>query len=102
MKAKYGFQFKTPGKKAMNLEINSQIVAKKDEFMNGIDSVILWTARTDLGFGKKRLKRLYKSIIRNYNEMCKYFQMDDTYPAEYELRKLGIDMDELRKEAFNE
>lgn len=96
MKSRYGFT--SQGKKAMSLEINRQILEQKDKFFRGIEIMILYTAYVELGFRKKRLKRFYKAIIRNYKEMCEFYQMDDTFPAEYKLRDIGIDIDELRKE----
>lgn len=85
-------------KKAMILEINRQIVEQENKFIQGIDAMILWTLHKELGFGKKRLERFYKAVIRNYKELCKYFEMDDTYPAEQKLREIGVDLDKLRKE----
>ena len=96
MKARYGFT--SQSKKAMRLEINRQIVEQRDQFMNDVDAMILWTARTELGFGKKRLERFYRAVIRNYKEMCERYQMDDTYPAEYKLREIGVDLNKLREE----
>lgn len=97
MKSRYGFT--SQGKKAMRREINRQLLEQKDEFMKDIDAMILWTFRVELGFGKKRLKRIYRAVIRNYKEMCKIYETDDTYPAEYKLREIGVDLRELRAEA---
>ena len=96
MKARYGFT--SQSKKAMIREINRQTLEQQDKFIQAIDAMILWTLHLELGFGKKRLKRFYNAVIRNYKEMCEYYQMDDTYPAEYKLREIGVDLDELRKE----
>jgi hypothetical protein len=96
MKAPYGFT--SQSKKAMIREINRQIVSQEDKFIQKIDAMILWTLRVELGFGKKRLERFYKAVIRNYKELCKFYEMEDTYPAEYKLREIGVDLDKLRKE----
>jgi hypothetical protein len=96
MKARYGFT--SQGKKAMISEIKRQIKEQEDEYIRGIDAVFLWWAYTELGYRKKRLIRSYKSFIRTYKEMCEYYQMDDTYPAEYKLREIGVDLDSLRKD----
>lgn len=96
MKARYGFT--SQGKKAMIQEINRQILEQQNKFIEDIDAMILWTLRLELGFGKKRLERFYRAVIRNYKEMCEYYQMNDTYPAEYHLRQIGVDLDKLRKE----
>ena len=96
MKSRYGFT--SQGKKAMVREINRQILEQEDKFSRGIEIMVLWTLYKELGFGKKRLKRFYKAIIQNYKDMCKFYEMDDTFPAECKLRDIGIDVDELRKE----
>lgn len=96
MRARYGFT--SQSKKAMIQEINRQIVEQQDKFIQEIDAMILYTLYVELGFGKKRLERFYKAVIRNYKELCKFYEMDDTYPAEYKLREIGVDLDKLRKD----
>ena len=96
MKARYGFT--SQSKKAMIQEINRQIVEQEDKFIQNIDALILWTLHKELNFGKKRLERFYRAVIKNYKSLCEYFEMDDTYPAEYRLRQIGVDIDKLRKE----
>lgn len=96
MKARYGLN--SQSRKAMKSEINRQIVEQKDKFIEDVDTMVLWTLRTELGFGKKRIERFYRAIIRNYKEMCKHYQMEDTYPAEFKLREIGVDLNKLREE----
>lgn len=94
--------FSPTGQTAMIHEINRQILEQKSKFMSDIDAVILWTLHTEYGFGKTRLKRFYDAVIQNYNEMCSFYEMDDTYLAVHNLREIGIDLDELRKGINNE
>lgn len=96
MKARYGFT--SQGKKAMIREINRHIVEQEDKFIQQIDAMILYTLHVELGFGKKRLERFYRAIIRNYKDLCKRYEMDDAFPAECILRDIGVDLDKLRKE----
>lgn len=96
MKARH--RFSDSGNAAAKKEINRQIVEQKEKFMKGVDAQILWTAHTLLGFGKKRLERLYRAIIRDYIEACEFFETTDTFPAELKLEKLGVNLEELRKE----
>ena len=83
---------------AAKKEINRQIVEQKEKFMNGVDAQILWTAHTTFGFGKVRLERFYRAVIRDYVEACEFFETTDTFPAECKLEKLGVNLEELRKE----
>ena len=55
MKARYGLN--SQSRKAMKSEINRQIVEQKDKFIEDVDTMVLWTLRTELGFGKKRIER---------------------------------------------
>lgn len=96
MKARYGFTGQS--KKAMIQEINRQILEQKNTFTQNIEIMILWTLHNELGFGKRRLKKFYKTFTRNYNAMCKAYEMDDAYPAECKLREIGVDLDEWKKE----
>ena len=100
MKARYALN--SQSKDAMKKEINRQILIQQDKFLNCIDAMVLWTLRVELGFGKERLERFYKAVCLNYREMCSFFAMNDTYPAEYKLREIGVDLDKLRKEVCKE
>ena len=83
---------------AMKKEIRRQILEQEDEYFKGIDTMVLWALHSEFDFGKQRLERAYKAIIREYKQMKNFYAMDDTYPAEYKLKEIGIDMEKLRKE----
>ena len=96
MKARY--RFSDGETAAAKKEIRRQIVEEKESFMRGVDAQILWTLHNTLGLGKIRLKRVYRDIIRDYIEMCEFFETTGTIPAEIKLARLGVNLDELRKE----
>ena len=94
--------FAPQGRAAMIREINQQILEQKEKFISDLDAVILLGLHKEFGFGKTRLERAYKSIIRNYKEMCSFYETDDIYPAKQILREIGVDLDKLRKEVNDE
>ena len=96
MKARYGMT--SQGRSAMVKEINRQIAEQEEKYIRGIDTMILWMLHVEFGFGKQRLERAYKAIGREYEEMRKFFETDDTFPAEYKLKEIGVDMEKLRNE----
>lgn len=96
MKARFGLT--SQSRSAMLKEIKRQVREQDESFVRSVDAVYLWALHIELRFGKKRLERFYKTAIRIYKEMCKFYEMDDTFPIEYKLREMGIDLDKLRKE----
>jgi hypothetical protein len=96
MKARYGFS--SQGSAAMKKEIRRQIAEQEDKYIKGIDTMFLWALHVEFGFGKKRLERAYKAIGREYEQMRKFFETDEVFPAEYKLKEIGIDMEKLRNE----
>ena len=100
MKARYGFN--SQSRSAMKQEIRRQIVEQKEIFMDGIDAVILWFLHAELGHGKTRLERDYKRICEVYREMCRFYETDETFPAELKLKEMGIDVEKLRKEVLTD
>jgi hypothetical protein len=96
MKARYGMSSQSNA--AMKKEIRRQIIEQEKAYMRGLDTMILWALHVEFGFGKGRLERAYKAIGREYEEMRRFFESDDTFPAEYKLKEIGVDMEKLRDE----
>lgn len=49
-------------KKAMDMEINRQIVEADRRYADDIDAMVLYTLHVHLGFGKKRLRKFYDAF----------------------------------------
>ena len=47
--------------------------------------MVLWTLHVYLGFGKKRLERFYRDMLKEHIHMREVYEMDDTYPERYKL-----------------
>ena len=52
-----------------------------------------------LGFGKKRLERFYRDMLKEHIHMREVYEMDDTYPERYKLKELcNVDVEALNNE----
>lgn len=94
--------------RAQRLELNRIVRAKCDEWdkkhEDEIDALILWELRTQLGFGKTRLKRFYKNFSRAYEELRKRYECEDEdaiWVCQQKLREIGVDIRKWRKEIEN-
>lgn len=60
---------------------------------------VLWTLHVYLGFGKKRLERFYRDMLKEHIHMREVYEMDDTYPERYKLKELcNVDVEALNNE----
>ena len=99
MKARYGFSSQSNA--AMKKEIRRQIAEQEKIYIQGIDVMFLWALHTEFGFGRERLIRAYKAIGREYEEMRRFFETDEVFPAEYKLREIGVDIEKFRNDDFD-
>ena len=66
-------------KKAMDMEINRQIVEADRHYADDIDAMVLYTLHVHLGFGKKRLRKFYDAFSAEHDRLIQYCQMPDDY-----------------------
>lgn len=100
MKARYGFT--SQGNAAMKKEIKRQIREQEENYFDGLMAIMLWSMHINRGYGAKRLKEIYGEVWETYNKMRGFFETNDTFPAEYKLREIGVDMEKLKNENANE
>lgn len=96
MKARYGMSSQSNA--AMKKEIKRQIQEQEENYFDGLMAIMLWSMHINRGYGTKRLKEVYSEVWDTYNKMREFFETDDTFPAEYKLKEIGIDMEKLRDE----
>lgn len=99
MKARYGFSSQSNA--AMKQEIRRQIAEQEKIYIQCIDVMFLWALHKEFGFGRERLIRAYKAIGREYEEMRRFFETDEVFPAEYKLREIGVDIEKFRNDDFD-
>lgn len=66
-------------RKAMDMEINRQIVEADRRYADDIDAMVLYTLHVHLGFGKKRLRKFYDAFSAEHDRLIQYYQMPDDY-----------------------
>lgn len=80
-------------------EIDRQILERDEAFSLDIDAMVLWILHVCCGFGKQRLERFYRDMMKEHIRMRKFYEMDDTYPERYKLKELcGVDVEALNNE----
>lgn len=94
MKARYGMT--SQGRSAMVKEINRQILGQEENYFDGLMAIMLWSMHINRGYGAKRLEEVYDEVWDTYEKMRVFFETNDTFPAEYKLKEIGVDMEKLR------
>lgn len=88
--------------RAMEHEINQQCLEADARLALDVDTMVLWTLHTHLGFGVKRLHDFYLAMAAEHRRMREYYQMDDLYPERYKLKELGADVEAWQKEVLTD
>lgn len=98
-----GSKMMTPAMQmAMEHEINQQCLEHDERLSLDIDTMVLWTLHTHLGFGAKRLRDFYRAMAAEHRRMREYYEMDDLYPERHKLKELGVDVEQLQKEVLTD
>lgn len=87
-------------KKAMDIEINRQIVEADRQYTDNIDAMVLYTLHVHLGFGKKRLRRFYEAFSAEHDRLVQYYEMPDDYTwlCKEKLKEIGVDVEAWNRE----
>ena len=96
----FGAVLSAAEKKAMDMEINRQIVEADKRYTDDIDATVLYTLRVHLGFGKKRLRKFYDAFSAEHDRLIQYYQMPDDYTwlCKEMLKRIGVDVEAWNRE----
>ena len=97
----YGADLTSAEQTAMNMEIQKQLAEYTRKHSIEIDAIFLWLLHEELGFGKKKLRRLYDRLGPAIDEFIKRYQLDDSdkvWLCTYMLKQRGIDIEKWDKE----
>lgn len=98
----YGVEFSAAERKAMNLEINRQILEKDERYKEDIDAMVLYVLMAHYGWRKKRLRKFWKAFITEHTALRKFYSMDDPGDNEWlahrKLKQIGVDIHQWYKE----
>ena len=98
-----GSKMMTPNmRRAMEHEINQQCLEADEKLSLDIDTMVLWTLHTHLGFGEKRLRDFYRAMAAEHRRMREHYQLDDLYPQRQKLKEMGVDVEQWQKEMLTD
>lgn len=98
----FGAELSAAEKKAMNIEINRQLVERDKQYAADIDAMVLYTLMAHCGWKKTRLKSFWKAFIVEHKALREFYEMnepgDNEWLAHRMLKKIGVDINEWYKE----
>ena len=96
----YKVELSPKEQKAMDEEINRQLIAKHLEFTDDVDYMIMRILHNEFGFGLTRLKRFYEAFIVDNDALVTHYEMPDAgvYIARKEMNEIGCNIEEWNKE----
>lgn len=98
----YGAHLTAAEQRAMDMEINRQLVAKDEEYQENLDALILYALMRHKGWKKVRLHNFWKDFIIIHKELRDYYQMnrpgDVEWFAHRELKAIGVDIHQWYEE----
>ena len=97
----FGVQLSKAEQKALDAEIDRQIVEHDKAFDMDKESSILWMLHEQFDFGPKRLKMAWKLFYKETLKLRQYYlmdQKDDGWLARKKLAELGCDLEAWYRE----
>jgi len=91
----YGAEFTADEQKAIDIEVNRQIIEASDELISNLDAMVLYTLMVTQGWKKKRLRDFWESVRAEYKKLIEHYEAPDKYVwlAKYKLKEEGVDVD---------
>lgn len=97
----------------LDREIRDELLRLNEKYEQDFDTVLVYVLNKELGFGKKRIKRLYHQLISNRIELRRFYADDknsdskiDIFAMRKQLERKGIYLpqmfEEINKERFDE
>lgn len=98
----YGGHMSLAERKAMEIEINKQIIERSENHDIELISIFLWTLKERRGYGPKRLKETYDDIKEEIDKLLERYSLegeDTPWLCTEKLKELGIDIKKWEKES---
>lgn len=94
MRARVPWKPTNKERKAMEEEINRQIVEADERYSLDLDAMVLYTLHVHLGFGKKRLRSFWEAFQREHDALTKHYEMpnDFAWLCRRKLLQIGVDV----------
>ena len=89
-------------RKAMNREINAQILESDRAYKLDMDAAVLYSLHETFGFGEKRLRKFFDAFSVQHQSLREHYQLDDdtnTWRCRRLLKeRVGVDVEAWEKE----
>ena len=94
-------------RKALEIECRKFYADWDRKNIKELDSIILWALREEFGFGRRRMRRIYRRANRGFRELIAKYEMEDlpeekVWLCTHKLKEYGVDLDEWEKEEERE
>lgn len=96
----YKVELTAKEQKAMDAEINRQLIEKHSEFTDDVDYMVMRILHKHFGFGLTRLKRFHEAFIADNDALVKHYEMTDVgaYIARRDMNAIGCNIEEWNRE----
>lgn len=98
----YGVELTSKERKAMDMEINRQLVERDKAYQADVDAMVLYVLMSRYGWKKKRLRQFWDAFNEEHKKLCEYYMMDEPgdniWLAHRMLKEIGVDVTEWVKE----
>ena len=96
----FGVELTKKEQKALDEEINRQLIAKHQEFVDDADYMVMYILHRHFGFGPTRLRRFYNLFIEDHDALVKHYEMADAdvYIARKEMNAIGCNIEKWNSE----
>lgn len=101
MKANYKRDLST---KQIDKLITEQLIEAAHKEECDTMALVCYILHEKFGFGKKRLETFIDEYHNGLDELCKWYELDETdslFLARRKINELGVNVDKFAKEAFN-
>lgn len=98
----FGAELTSTERKAMNIEINRQLLERDEKYWEDIDAMTLYALMKHKGWKKKRLRKFWEDFLAIHKELREFYEMnadgDNEWLAHQKLKEIGVDVREWHKE----
>ncbi len=98
----YGAELTAAERRAMNIEINRQLLKRDEQYQADIDAMVLYALMIHKGWKKKRLRKFWDDFNIIHAELRKFYEMeadgDNEWLAHHKLKEIGVDIHQWYKE----
>ena len=98
----FGASLTAAERRAMEIEINRQILEQDEKYRVDMDAMILYTLMAHYGWKKKRLRKFWRAFVAEHNALREFYQMNERgdvgWLAHRKLKEIGVDIHQWYKE----